>query len=106
MTLFPVFVDVNRMGQLVTKEEAEENATKEWRWVFIAVAKDGDTAAGIADILDKYGFDDVAQQIRGKCVYFLQLPYMIPLKDTVVMHRITYYIYIIIIIIINIIIVL
>ena len=80
MTLFPVFVDVNRMEQLVTKEEAEENATNEWRWVFIAVVNDSDTAAGIADILDKYGFDDVAQQIRGKCVYFLQLPYTDPFE--------------------------
>ena len=73
MTLFPVFVDVYHKEQLVTKEEAEEAASNiyrwEWRWVEVAVTKDDVTATRIADILDKYRFNDVAQHIRGKCVY-------------------------------------
>ena len=69
MTLFPVFVDVYHKEQLVTKEEAEKAASDERRWVEVAVTKDVVTAARIADILDKYGFNDVAQHMRGKCVY-------------------------------------
>ena len=81
MTLFPVLVDVYHKEQLVTKEEAEEVATDDrewswelrwgwrWRWIDVAVTKDASTAARIADILDKYGFNDVAKHIRGKCVY-------------------------------------
>ena len=85
MTLFPVLVDVYHEEKLVTKEEAEEVTSKgqgyevnlewsqEWRWgqrwVDVAVTKDASTTARIADILDKYGFNDVAQHIRGKCVY-------------------------------------
>ena len=73
MTLFPVLVDVYHKEQLVTKEEAEKVAFDGWdwehRWKKIAVAKDASTAARIADILDKYGFNDVAGHIRGKCVY-------------------------------------
>ena len=89
MTLFPVLVDVYHKEQLVTKEEAEKIASDErewrlrwgqrwrwrweqrwrWRWVDVAVTKDASTAARIADILDKYGFNDVAKHIRGKCVY-------------------------------------
>ena len=66
-------MDVYHKEQLVRKEEAEEAASDvcmwEWRWVDVAVTKDVVTAARIADILDKYGFNDVAQHIRGKCVY-------------------------------------
>ena len=73
MTLFPVLVDVYHKEQLVTKEEAEKVASNvmgwEWRWENVAVTKDSVTAARIADILDKYGFHNVAQHIRGKCVY-------------------------------------
>ena len=87
MTLFPVLVDVYHKEQLVTKEEAEMPATDvwkwrefasdelewgdmwKWRWVTVAVTKDASTATRIADILDKYGFNDVAQHIRGRCVY-------------------------------------
>ena len=77
MTLFPVFVDVYHEEQLVTKEEAETAASDEggwrrgWKWVYVGVAvtKDASTAARIADILDTYGFTDVAQHIRGECVY-------------------------------------
>ena len=69
MTLFPVLVDVYHKEQLVTKEEAEEVAFDQWRWVEVAVTKGDVTATRIADILDKYGFNDVAQHIRGKCVY-------------------------------------
>ena len=73
MTLFPVLVDVYHKEQLVTKEEAEEVASDEWgwewMWVEVAVTKDVVTAARIGDILDKYGFNDVARHIRGKCAY-------------------------------------
>ena len=73
MTLFPVLVDVYHKEKLVTKEEAEKIASDEsewrWRWVDVAVTKDASTAARIADILDKYDFNDVAQHIRGECVY-------------------------------------
>ena len=69
MTLFPVFVDVYHKKQLVTKEEAEKTATVVWRWTEVAVTKDVVTAARIGYILDKYGYNDVAKHIRGKCVY-------------------------------------
>ena len=71
MTLFPVLVDVYHKEQLVTKEEAEKAASDVWgwRWVEVAVTKDVVTAAKIGDILDKCGFNDVAEGIRGKCVY-------------------------------------
>ena len=73
MTLFPVLVDVYHKEQLVTKGEAEKVAPDErewrWKWVDVAVTKDASTATRIADILDKYGFNDVAQHIRGRCVY-------------------------------------
>ena len=73
MTLFPVLVDVYHKEQLVTREEAEEAASNKWnwgrRWKEIAVAKDASTAARIADVLDKHGFNDVARRIRGECVY-------------------------------------
>ena len=66
-------MDVYHKEQLVTKEEAEEVASdvREWRWkwVDVAVTKDASTATRIADILDKHGLNDVAQHIRGKCVY-------------------------------------
>ena len=83
MTLFPVFVDVYHKEQLVTKEEAEKVASDEWGWKFklepgwveVAVTKDNVTATKIADILDKYAFKDVAQHIRGKCVYTLVCVY-------------------------------
>ena len=88
MTLFPVLVDVHHKEQLLTREEAEDVATQIWRWdniwwVQVAVTKNGDTAARIADILDKYGFKGVAQQIRGKCVYVrlcVHVLYRIPSK--------------------------
>ena len=69
MTLFPVLVDVYHKEQLVTKEEAEKVASDVWEWVEVVVTKDASTAAQIADILDEHGFNDVAQHIRGKCVY-------------------------------------
>ena len=81
MTLFPVLVDVYHKEQLVTKEEAEKAASDvwrlewrwewrwKWRWVEVAVTKDAVTAARIGDILDKYGYNNVAKHIRGKCVY-------------------------------------
>ena len=69
MTLFPVLVDVYHKEQLVTKEEAEEAASNEERWRYVAVTKDDVTATQIADILDKYGLNDVARRIRGECVY-------------------------------------
>ena len=87
MTLFSVLVDVHHKEQLVTREEAEDVAAHVWKWdnkwVKLAVFKDGDTAAGIADILDKYGFNHVAQRIRGKCVYShlcVHMLYRIPSK--------------------------
>ena len=69
MTLFPVLVDVYHKEQLVTKEEVEEAASDKLKWLEVAVTKDSVTATRIADILDEYGFKDVAQRIRGKCVY-------------------------------------
>ena len=73
MTLFPVLVDVYHKEQLVTKEEAEKVAfdVRRWkyRWAEVSVTKDVVTAARIGDILDKYGFNDATQLIRGKCVY-------------------------------------
>ena len=68
MTLFPVLVDVYHKEQLVTKEEAEKAASNVQRWVEVAVTKDVVTAARIGDILDKYGTNNVAQNIRSKCV--------------------------------------
>ena len=72
MTFFPVLVDVYHKEQLVTKEEAEEIAFEQWgwkwRWPKVAVTKSDVTATRIADILDTYGFNDVARPIRGKCV--------------------------------------
>ena len=66
MTLFAVLVDVYHKEQLMTKEEAEGVSFYFWNiWVWAAVTKDVDTAVRIADILDKYGFNDVAQHIRG-----------------------------------------
>ena len=78
MTLFPVLVDVYHKEQLVTKEEAEKVVSDvwmweqrwEWGWVVVALTNDVVTAARIAEILDKYDFNDDAQCIRGKCVYF------------------------------------
>ena len=75
MTLFPVLVDVYHKEQLVTKEEAQKAASNSRRWVGVAVTKDDVTATRIADILDKYGFDDFARPIRGKCVYTLVCVY-------------------------------
>ena len=73
MTLFPVLVDVYHKEQLVITEEAEEAASNvrrwEWRWKDVAVTKDASTAARIADILDEYGYNNVAKHIGGKCVY-------------------------------------
>ena len=77
MTLFPVLVDVYHKEQLVTKEEAEKVVSDvqrwEWRWVEVAVTKDVVTASRIGDTLDKYGYNDVAKHIRGKCVYSRRL---------------------------------
>ena len=73
MTLFPVLVDVYHKEHLVTKEEAEKVLSDvwgwEWRWEKIVVIKDSVTAARIADILDKYGYNNVTKHIRSKCVY-------------------------------------
>ena len=68
MTLFPVLVDVYHKEQLVTREEAEKVAPNRWRWRAVAVTKDVSTATRLADILDEYGCNAVAQHIRGKCV--------------------------------------
>ena len=73
MTLFPVLVDAYH-EQLLTREEAVKIAADVWDYAIlwvqnVAVTKDGDTAARIADILDKHGMVDVARHIRGKCVY-------------------------------------
>ena len=65
MTLFPVLVDVYHKEQLVTKEEALEAPSSAWWWEKLAVAKDSVTATRVANIMDKYGFNDVAQHIRG-----------------------------------------
>ena len=62
-------MDVYHKEQLVTKEEAEKAAPYVWRWGEVAIIKDVSTATRIADILDKCGYDKVAQHIRGKCVY-------------------------------------
>ena len=73
MTLFPVLVDVYHKEQLVTKEEAENyyvSDVRGWRWEEVTVTKDAVIATKIAGILDKHGFNDVALDIRGKCVYF------------------------------------
>ena len=74
MTLFTVLVDVYHKEQLVTKEEAEKAASHVWKWdrmwANVAVTKDVVTATRIADILDKYGYYNVPQHIRGKCVYY------------------------------------
>ena len=63
-------MEVYHKEQLFTKEEAKKAAPNIWRWRAVAVTKDV-TATQIADILDKYGFNDVARHIRGKCVYTL-----------------------------------
>ena len=89
MTLCPVLVDVYHKEQLVTKEEAEEVASDVWRWRGVAVTKDDVTTTKIADILDKYGFNDITQRIRGKCVYShscVLILYRIPLKGTVILN--------------------
>ena len=88
MTLFPVLVDVYHKEQLVTKEEAEKVVSDirgwEWRWAEVVITEDVVTAARIADILDEYGFHNVAQHIRSKCVYSrlykIKIMYRIPLK--------------------------
>ena len=69
MTLFPVFVSVYHKEQLVTKEEAQDVLSKVWEWRKVAVTKDHVIATRIADILDKYGFDDVALHIRGNSLF-------------------------------------
>ena len=71
MTLFPVLVDVYHKEQLVTKEEAEKVATKMQMWAGVAVTKDDVKVTRIADILNKYGFNDVAQHIKGISVCVL-----------------------------------
>ena len=68
MTLFPVLVDVYHKEQLVTKEEAEEVASDQWRWVEVAITKNSVTTTRIADILDEHGSNDYARRIRGECV--------------------------------------
>ena len=68
MTLFPVFVDVYHKEQLVTKEEAVEAVCGVWGWRKLAVTKDSVMATRVADILDKYGFNDDASHIRGMSV--------------------------------------
>ena len=83
MTLFPALVDVYHKEQLVTKEEAEDAASNQLRWIDVAITKHAGIAATIADILDKYGFNVVARHIRGKCVYSclcVNVLYKIPIK--------------------------
>ena len=58
-------MDVYHKEQLVTKEEAKKVASDGWGWVTVTVTKDVSTATRIADILDKYGFNDVVQPIKG-----------------------------------------
>ena len=69
MILFPVLVDVYHKEQLVTKEEAKGVASHVSRWGKLAVTKDSVTTTRIGDVLDKYGFSDVARLIKCKCVY-------------------------------------
>ena len=69
MTLFSVLVDVYHKEQLVTKEEVVMIASREGSWVEVAVTKDVSTTTRIADIFDKYGLNNVAQYIRGECVF-------------------------------------
>ena len=73
MTFFTVLVDVYHKEQLMTKEEAQDITTFiynwEWRWLDVAITKDGRTATRIAEILDEYGFNSVAQHLRGRCVH-------------------------------------
>ena len=66
MTLFPVLVDIYHKEQLVTKEEAEQATFNVLGWGGVAESKDDVTATRIADILNEYGFNVVAQYIRGK----------------------------------------
>ena len=85
MTLFPVLVDVYHKERLVTREEAEDVESADWRWRKLAVTKDSVTATRIANILDIYGFSDAGQQIRGKCIFsclcvYILTVYKIPLK--------------------------
>ena len=63
-------MDVYHKEQLVTKEEAEKfvSDVRRW-WTQVAVTKDVVTATRIGDILDEYGYNNVAQRIRGMCVY-------------------------------------
>ena len=70
MTLFPVLVDVYHKEQLLTKKEAEEVTSADWMWGKLAITENSVTATRIADILEKRALSDVAQHIRGKCVYF------------------------------------
>ena len=85
MTLFPVLVDVYHKEQLVTKEEAEKAASDIGRWKLwckeVVVTKDSVTATRIAGILDKYGFNDDAQHIRGKCMCVLSSVCMYTVQD-------------------------
>ena len=87
MPFFSVLVDAYHKEQLYTRKEAEISAyVREWRWGSVAVTKDGDTIARIADILEKYGFNDDARYIRTRGIYvctlhlYLQLLYLTPSK--------------------------
>ena len=82
MTLFPVHVDVYHKEQLVTREEAKEAAFHRSRWIKVAVNKDISTSTRIADILDKYGFNHVAGDIRGKCVCVYYRPCINTVQDS------------------------
>ena len=68
MTLFPVLVDVYHKEQLVTKEEAKEAASDEWKWKDIVVTKDVVTAARLAVILNKHGILGVSRHDKGRDV--------------------------------------
>ena len=63
-----MFVDIYHKEQLVTKEEAEKVVFNPEKCVDIAVNKDGDTAARMANILDKHGLNKFAQDVGSKCV--------------------------------------
>ena len=88
MTLFPVLVDVYHNEQLVTNKEAKEASSHTWNWGEVAVVKDVSTASKIADILNKYGCNAVAQHIKGKFVYKCNdLLYSAGVSDCVCMLR-------------------
>ena len=90
MTLSPVIVDVYLKEQLVTKEEALKAPSSAWWWEKLAVTKDSVMATRIANVLDKSGFNDVAQHIRGtvnvKIFAFFINTVQDPLKGMIILN--------------------